>query len=400
MNAVALLVGLLVLSYLGSFWMTRRTAGGVGLPSGVEYAALGLVLGPQALDLVAARDLTAFEPVVQVAVGWLAFGTGLDFGFAAGRRVSPSRVALASFGAIVTGGSVALATWFVIRSLHMNVTPSERVLLAGGVAAACSQTTRHAVGWVSERLGVRGRLADTLNDIAHSDVLFPLLAVTFLFALGGTRGTVVKIPLLDGPLITMSLGLGLGAGAALLLRTDMPVEDTWAMLFGPALLVIGIAARLWLSTLTASFFMGLVRAMVGPTERPVLLPALLLAGARLDFRSTGSWPWIAAAAIAARIGATIVVGWVIAAGSRSARAAGPLVGLSLMSSGALSMCIGMAFALRFPGTVGDTVLVVTVLSATVGEFVGPTRLRQSLHLAGEIGDTAEPTSPTSKRVQA
>ena len=67
------------------------------------------------------------------------------------------------------------------------------------------------------------------------------------------------------------------------------------------------------------------------------------------------------------------------------------------------MCIGMAFALRFPGIVGDTVLVVTVLSATVGEFVGPARLRQSLHLAGEIEDTAAPTSPASpasKRAQA
>ncbi|HEV3189161.1 MAG TPA: hypothetical protein VGY54_01620, partial [Polyangiaceae bacterium] len=164
-------------------------------------------------------------------------------------------------------------------------------------------------------------------------------------------------------------------------------------------------------TLTASFFMGLavsilsrhgpeLRAMVGPTERPVLLPALLLAGARLDFRSTDSWPWIAATAIGARIGATILVGWAISAGSRSARAAGPLVGLSLMSSGALSMCIGMAFALRFPGTVGDTVLVVTVLSATVGEFVGPARLRRSLHLAGEIVDEAALAPPTSKRVGA
>jgi len=411
MNTVALLVGLLVLSYLGSFWITRRTAGGVGLPSGVEYAALGLVLGPQALDLVAAKDLTAFEPVVQVAVGWLAFGTGLDFGFAAERRVSPSRVALASLGAIATGGAVATATWLVIGCLHMDVTRSERLLLAGGIAAACSQTTRHAVGWVAEHLRTQGGLADTLDDLAHSDVLFPLLAVAFLFALGGTRATVVRIPWLDGPLVTTGLGVGLGAGAALLLRSEMPVEDTWAMLFGPALLVIGIAARLGLSTLTASFFMGLalsrlsrhgpeLRAMVSPTERPVLLPALLLAGARLDFGSTGSWPWIAAAAIGARVAATILVGWVIAAGSRSARAGGPLVGLSLMSSGALSMCIGMAFALRFPGTVGDTVLVVTVLSATVGEFVGPARLRRSLLLAGEIDYTAARASPMPKTVRA
>jgi len=61
-----------------------------------------------------------------------------------------------------------------------------------------------------------------------------------------------------------------------------------------------------------------------------------------------------------------------------------LVGLSLLSSGALSMSIGLVFALRFPGAVGDTVLVVAVLSATVGEFVGPVRLRRTLRMAGEI----------------
>jgi len=79
-----------------------------------------------------------------------------------------------------------------------------------------------------------------------------------------------------------------------------------------------------------------------------------------------------------------VTGWLLAAGSSQARKAGPLVGLSLMSSGALAICIGLAFALRFPGVVGDTVLVVSALAATVGEFVGPTRLRRALVAAGEI----------------
>jgi Kef-type K+ transport system membrane component KefB len=167
-----------------------------------------------------------------------------------------------------------------------------------------------------------------------------------------------------------------------------------------SLIGIGASARLALSTLTASFFAGLavsvlsrhgreLRAMVAPTERPVLLPALLLAGARLDFRATGGLAWIVAASIGARILAKIVIGWALAAASRPARKGGILVGLSLLSSGALVMSIGLAFALRFPGRVGDTVLVVAVLSATVGEFVGPVRLRRTLQLAGEIdGDTA------------
>jgi hypothetical protein len=394
------MMGLLVLAYLGSFLVAGRTVSGAGLPSGVEYAALGFVLGPRALDLVGGDMLTAFEPVVQVAIGWLAFAVGLDFGYAGDRRVRSGSLALGTFAALLTGGAVAAATWLAARRFHVGSTGTERLLLAGGIGAACSETTRHAVRWVIERQGARGPLADRLNELAHADDLLPLLAVAVLFALEPTRSVAVRLPLRDWPAMTVGLGLLLGAGAALLLRSELLQEDAWGLLFGVSLIGIGASARLALSTLTASFFAGLavsvlsrhgreLRAMVAPTERPVLLPALLLAGARLDFRATGGLAWIVAASIGARILAKIVIGWALAAASRPARKGGVLVGLSLLSSGALAMSIGLAFALRFPGRVGDTVLVVAVLSATVGEFVGPVRLRRTLQLAGEIdGDTA------------
>jgi Kef-type K+ transport system membrane component KefB len=396
-NAVVLLMGLLVLSYLGSFLVTGRTVRGAGLPSGVEYVALGFVLGPQALDLVGGDMLEAFEPVVQVALGWLAFAVGMDFGYAGDRRVRAGNMALGTFAALSTGGAVAAAVWFAMKRLHAPGTFTEHLLLAGGAGAACSETTRHAVHWIVERHNARGPLADRLNELAQADDLFPLLAVAFLFALEPTRNVVVRMPLRDWPAITIGLGLVLGAGAALLVRSDLPQDDTWAVLFGVSLIAIGTSARLGLSTLAASFFMGIavsslsrhrreLRAMVAPTERPVLLPALLLAGARLDFRASPGLPWIAGAAIAARFAAKIVVGWVLALVSKPARRAGLLVGLSLMSSGALAISIGLAFALRFPGAVGDTVLVVAAVGATVGEFVGPARLRDALQAAGEIED--------------
>jgi hypothetical protein len=398
-NAVLLLMGLLVLSYLGSFLVAGRTVSGAGLPSGVEYAALGFVLGPSALDIVGGDMLAAFEPVVQVALGWLAFAVGLDFGYSGDRRVRGGSLALGTLSALLTGGAVAAATWFAARRFHFAATATERLLLAGGIGAACSETTRHAVRWVVERHGARGPLADRLNELAHADDLLPLFAVAILFALEPTRSVAVKVPLRDWPAITVGLGLLLGAGVALLMRSELRLEDTWGLLFGVALIGIGASARLSLSTLTASFFAGLavsvlsrhgreLRAMVAPTERPVLLPALLLAGARLDFRATPALPWIAAAAIGARVLAKIVIGWVLAAASRPARKGGVLVGLSLLSSGALAMSIGLAFALRFPGPVGDTVLVVAVVSATVGEFVGPVRLRRTLELAGEMAGTS------------
>ena len=406
MNAVLLLVGLLVLSYLGSFLVGGRTARGAGLPSGVEYVALGFVLGPQALDLVGGDMLAAFEPVVQVALGWLAFAVGLDFGYAGERRARAGNFALATLGALLTGGAVAGATWLVVRRFHVGATVTEQLLMAGGVGVACSETTRHAVRWVVDRHSAQGPLAEQLNEIAHTDDLLPLVAVAVLFSLAPATTIPMRFPLLEWPAITIGLGLLLGAGAALLVRSELKLDETWAILFGVSLIAIGTTARLGLSTLTSSFFAGIavsllskhgreLRAMVAPTERPVLLPALLLAGAHLSFHDNPRLPWIAVTAIAMRFAAKIVVGWILTAASPAARKAGGLVGLSLMSSGALAMSIGLAFALRFPGMLGDTVLVVAALSATVGEFVGPASLRMALKRAGEIDEAR--AAPISQR---
>jgi Kef-type K+ transport system membrane component KefB len=286
---------------------------------------------------------------------------------------------------------------------------TEQLLLAGGVGVACSETTRHAVRWVVDRHSARGPLAEQLNEIAHTDDLLPLVAVAVLFSLSPATHLPMRLPLLEWPAITIGLGLLLGAGAALLVRSELKLDETWAILFGVSLIAIGTTARLGLSTLTASFFAGIavsllskhgkeLRAMVAPTERPVLLPALLLAGAHLSFHDNPRLPWIAVTAIAVRFIAKVVVGWILAAVSPPARKAGGLVGLSLMSSGALAMSIGLAFALRFPGMLGDTVLVVAALSATVGEFVGPASLRMALRRAGEIDDTR--AAPVSQRAPA
>src|SRR5262249_2310420 len=160
--------------------VTGRTVRGAGLPSGVEYVVLGFLLGPQALDLVGRDMLEAFEPVVQVALGWLAFAVGMDFGYAGDKRVRAGSLLLGTFGALATGGAVAAASWLAMRRLHAPGTMVEHVLIAGGVGAACSETTRHAVRWIVERHNARGPLADRLNELAHADDLFPLLAVAVL----------------------------------------------------------------------------------------------------------------------------------------------------------------------------------------------------------------------------
>ncbi len=400
MNALLLLMGLLLLSYIGSFLVGGRAIRGFGLSSGSEYLLLGFVIGPSVLGLVDRAMLDAFEPIADVALGWLSFVLGLDYAFLGRRRVRAWNAIAACVIALLTGGSIAVCEFLLLRRFT-SLRGTELLLLAGGIGAACSETTRHAVRWVVERHRAEGPLSNLLAEFADSDDLLPILATALLFALVPAAHTNVVIPQLGWAGITVGLGVLLGSVAAVLLARELRLHESWGVLLGTSLFAIGLAARLNLSFVAMMFFMGIavaalsrhhddIAAMVAPTERPVLLPALVLAGARIDPQATPGLAWIVGAALAVRIAAKLVAGFFIWLGFRPARPAGPALGLGLLSAGALAMTIGLAFALRFPGPIGDTVLFTVSVVTIFGEFVGPGRLRAALSRAGEIADVAGP----------
>jgi hypothetical protein len=390
-NPVFVLVGLLVLSYAGSFLAGGRTIRGGGLPSSVEYVALGFLLGPHALGIVGHDLVETFEPLAQVAVGWLALVIGLDFGRTESRRASFGAMVLGLFGGALTGGAVAAAVWFFTTRVRHAPPDREHILLAGGIGAAGAETTRHAIRWVSERHGANGKLTRLLSDFAHADDFIPLTAMAVLFSLA-PEPTTRNLPLLGWVGITVGFGIALGAMTAMHIGRELRVAQTWGVLLGTSVLGLGVAARLGMSVLTVLFFMGLttavlsrhraaLRAMVAPVERPIVLPALVLAGAHVDFRVMRDLVPILAVAVAARILAKLVFGAAIALPNRASAA----LGAGLLSSGALSVSVGLAFAIRFPGPIGDAVLATAFVACIVGEMIGPIALRRVLRRAGEIG---------------
>jgi hypothetical protein len=71
----------------------------------------------------------------------------------------------------------------------------------------------------------------------------------------------------------------------------------------------------------------------------------------------------------------------------------------MLSTGDLSIGIGLIFALRFPTGVGPIVLTAAACGALLGELVGPAALRFSLKRAGELeaqeqAESAPPESAT------
>jgi Kef-type K+ transport system membrane component KefB len=399
LNSIFLLMGLLLLSYLGSFLVGDRVLRGFGLPSGAEYVMLGFLLGP-VFGLVDRSTLGAFEPVANVALGWLALVIGLDYGFVGTRRVRWTRILLGILVALFSGGLVSVALAFYTARFTPDLVGTERWLLVGGVGAACAETTRHAVLWVMQRYHASGKLSHLIAELADSDDVVPLLGIAVTFAMMPTAHLPFAVPIWGWTAVTLGVGLVLGVIAVVLLGNDFRLIQSWGVLLGTSLLTIGMSARAGLSPLFSTFVMGVtiaalsrhrleIEAMVAPTERPVLLPALLLAGAHLNVKAAPFLPWVVGIAIVFRTLGKFTMGQVIRI-LPEARAQ-PLLGLGLMSSGALAMSVGLAFALRFPGRVGDTVLATAAAVTLFGEFVGPAALRSMLRRANEIKPPPEPT---------
>jgi hypothetical protein len=400
-SAIALLMGLLVLSYVGSLIVGGKAA--KGLPSGVEFLGLGLVVGPHALGFVERAMIVEFEPVVQVALGWLAFVVGLDFGRVEGRRLRRGSMVLGVACALLTGVVIAVA---VNRMLAVVPIPgldaTSGLLLAAGAGAVGAETTRFAIQWAAVRWNARGGVSDLLTELAAADDFAPLVAVGAIFAFASHEGIAVDLPAAGWFLLSVGLGALLGTVTALLLR-GAEGYAVWGALIGTLLLGVGTAARFGVSTIFVTFVMGIalaagsssrrvLRRMVGSTERAVLYPMLLLAGARLDFRPLAEDRMLVAVValvLLARIVGKLASGLVVRVLMPPARPAGPLLGIVLLSSGPVSISCAFVFALRFPGPVGDTLLVIAAASAVLGEIVSTFALRGLLAHAGEIAPVSE-----------
>ncbi|MCA9647754.1 MAG: hypothetical protein KC492_43990, partial [Myxococcales bacterium] len=131
-----------------------------------------------------------------------------------------------------------------------------------------------------------------------------------------------------------------------------------------------------------------LRAMMGDSERLVLPPLLLLAGALIDLRLSGHIWLLVGAALFARL-ASRGIGGALLTLRKEARGSGASLGLATTPAGAMSVCVGLLVYIRFPADIGGAVLTACVLSSFVGELIGTTALKRSLRKKGEISDDSQ-----------
>ncbi|HYO97695.1 MAG TPA: potassium transporter Kef [Polyangiaceae bacterium] len=404
MSAIGLLLGLLVLAYFGSILVGDRTIRGFGLPSGAEYLLLGFVLGPEVLGVITRSLITSFEPMLVVGAAWLALVAGIGYGQVGPRRVRVGRAVVGALFGLLVGAGVCGAVFWALRFSPTSASLSllDRLLLSASSGVVLSETTRHTVRWVAERHGAKGTLLDTLADHARASVLVPAMVLAVVFAAAPGGGLPGPVALRVG--VTLGVGVLLGWVASLLLGREFRRDESWGIFLGTSLLGMGVSARLGLSAVSTIFTMALtmsavsphraeLKAMVAPTEKPVLLPIAVLTGAFVDLGAASFIPLLVAAGIGGRLVLELARGAIVAAAVPSARSAGPLLGLGMLSTGAFTLAAAIGLALRLPPPLGPSVLVLASAGVLVGELLGPVLLRRALERAQEIVPGVSHTPP-------
>ena len=387
MSEMALLLGLLVVAYLGSMLLSGRALRGFGLPSGTEWVVLGFILGPYGFAALPNDALAGFAPLVAVATAWIALAIGTECGYAGERRATWRGFLLGITFALITTGAVGAAVW--AAAVYLAHMPNDQAqLIAAGVGLASAETTRHAVRWVAEHGAERSPILARIEEIADTDEIVPLVGLAVLFATLPPVNAAVQLPFGAWLGVTVGVGIVLGLTCAMLISSLTSGADAWSVLLGAALLGTGIAWRLDVSPLTVMFLMGIVlclasrhapelRAMLTRTESPVLLPTLLLGGALVRFDVPGI-AWLVGAALLGRTVVRSILGYCLGWSHGLDARQRSMLGLGMSSTGSVTMLVGLAFAFRFPGAVGSAVLCAAACMTAFGEVVGPSGLRRAL----------------------
>lgn len=402
MNSVALLLALLAVAYIGST-LAGAKGRGQSLVSGVEYVLLGAIIGPQFLAVVTRSVVNSFEPLAIVALGWLAMSDGFHCGHVGDVRVSLRRVLQGLMFTALIAASVA--TLVGLTAYTMGWLQGEALWISSvGMGLVSCESTRHTVNWVAERRLAKGSLSRLIAEISSVDSAISLPALAGLFLLAGHQQTHVTMPIPDGVLLALVFVLGAVLGTVVVVLFKMPLRqvEAWGVLLGTALLGTGISvgtgaawpATLFSTGIVLSMFVSrrpLLRRRFLRTERAVLLPALLLAGTHLEVPAETWFFLLIGTAFGAHALVTMVVSSIMRARSPVAREGGPLLGVAMLSSGPLSICVGFACALRFQNLAGQLILATAVADTLLGELVGPWTLRRVLRRAGELADRNEPS---------
>ncbi|MDY0377164.1 MAG: hypothetical protein RBR01_01890 [Desulfobacterales bacterium] len=347
--------------------------------TGIEFLFLGLLIGPEFLNIVDQKTLNGLEPLISLLLGWIGMLYGFQFELAKLRRFPVELLHAAVAEGLFTlvwmfGWIYCVLSFFAQISFPVKMA----ICIVLSAAAACTAQTGLAL-WTSFQAVPRQKMIIHLRYISGIDGMVGLLAYgAVFFFYPGTENI--------QPIGQFFVVAGISAGILLLylLFTVVRLERAELVLIvvGMTVLTSGMASLAYFSSLIISFGVGVclvnflrdkerIFNLLVSVEKPVYLLMLLFLG--LNWRVDLIWyPVAAAGYFLFRFSGKFSAGWLLTRSNPEFRPHPYFFGFGLLDWGGLPMAFLLEFSRGFPDTANGHAVSVALMALIINEALsGP-----------------------------
>jgi len=405
MDAPLILILVLTFAFGATKLETRLLGERSNILASLEYALIGILVGPMVLGFLSGDHLASLEPLLAVVTGFVGFLVGLPLSFRSIDRRAKGAVRFGLATAVITAAITGAVTWVVFRYTIIDLGDPSDSALIGACATLALGATCVAVETI--RGGIYHARADgpvsrLLPGAAQTMRIVSVLG--FGLALAVQRGVATNSEPL-GYLAWMGIELAAGIAIGFIFFVFVGQERDHKKLFvatiGIVALGSGIAEALDFSPLFVNLVAGITLANLSPAaktllvadsrlRRPVFAVLLVLAGA--------SWEPIPGLLWLVPAGFVLLRALSLGVGARVAvRASGvaidrdmPRPGNAFLGQGAVVVALAVDYVHVTPhSTLSALVLTTLLVSAVANELWFSATLRTVLQNAGETGRRPE-----------
>lgn len=357
--------------------------------TGTEFLFLGLLLGPQFLNLLDEETTKGLEPLGTLLLGWIGLLFGFQFEMVKLRRFPFEFFLAAVVEGLLTLALVFLGVYFALFSF-LSISGPMKIVAALVLAATAACTAQTGLAILAPEIGDHPRRTVTiLRYISSIDGLGALMVfgLVFLFR-----------PLLftDASWIGevrwgVSVSLGTITGLFLynlFLTHRRPESELILMVIGMAVMMSGMASVLNFSPLFTNFVVGFclvnlsrekerIFEMLIRVEKPFYLLLLVFLG--VNWRLDSVWVFLPAAGYCLfRFLGKFVGGFTITHLSPGLRGYPSKLGFGLLDPGGLPLAILLDFQKGFPSDITNEVIGVVLLAVIFNTFLSLPMLNRLL----------------------
>lgn len=376
------------------------------IPQVVGYIIIGIIIGESGLKFISQETVSNMEPFNFFALGLIGFSIGGELKSSVLKKYGKQFTWILFFEALTAFFVVGMLMFVIVFLLTKNAFYAAALgLLFGSISSATAAAGTTDVLWEYKAKGPVTSIL--LGIVALDDVvalfLFAISASVISSIQGGGSATLqwanIVTPIME---IGGAVVIGIAAGYVLsyLVRHYQNTERVLSFSIGAILAALGISGILKCDTIMTCMVMGFVLtntagkaadgmfSQINKFTSPIYVVFFVLVGAKLNISQFGKEPIILLLLVLYLGGRTF--------GKMTGASLGALFGkasakirrflpFTLFSQSGVAIGLSILTAQRFPGDIGNNILIVVTASTFIMQIVGPFFIKYAIENAGEAG---------------